>query len=841
MQKHIQHIEDILRISIFFGFLLLVVGCWLLVAPAALAQTSYSIPTLGVTDLKGPEDLAKLILQYAVMFVGVAGLAAFIWGGVRYLTAAGNPSQAQDAKDRLIHALLGLLVVGFAGITLRLINPDFYTFGDVGTPSVGFITSTNFAGAPPGGYLSCREQAAGVYACGVGTKDSCGEDEQCVPCIGRIEGQVCTPRPTEEEPFELLSCVPDLPCLGGPGTCPSNFPCSDITGGRQSDWTVVSDTACQDPQRPVECIDETAFDAATHACCALETQGIPAAGTPPDSLQITCSASPNPAQANREEGVSFGIKGNGSGFYDCKWTGAFEAVGCNPNFLIPLPGVYTETVEVIDRGYSQKAVATCSANVVNYPLSITNTRTERSGISGVRFCPDDPWRIDGSFANRNEPVFIKVWKDGELVQDWLFLEKGIPDPLNNGEVPAYTDDGGNWSPSGAFKPYLIASWQIQTAVRGVESAILQFEIKPCMRITNQATGQVQNTIEFNPAFQPFCVEDPWRLDVIGPTSTDVWGIRKMNGQVFTDWENWSPPQTDPETGYWLTTDPGFFNRCLIGDWVEQVYMYDADDVQRFSDELKFSIKPCLDVSCDDLTVNYRANRPPSTVTNPYAITGHVDGDADLADPHGFSAVPPELHVCQWNIASLVQGPRAENEPPSDLCAQTDPISDNAISAGTHTVRLQARDEMPVSCASFPVVADVPEWTEATCALTVCAADEVACGSACETPVCYQWNPDGSPASDSACADEFSCTFDYCDNGFTCGASCSNPLRPGWNFCDGSTCCNTGAGNICCGSSCQVPADCSSCIPGVCEAASCDPCGGCNISPIPNCTPSPAAS
>src|SRR3989344_2676017 len=54
-------------------------------APTALAETTFSLPSLGVTDLKGPQDLVKLIFQYAMLFVGIAGLMAFMYGGVRYL------------------------------------------------------------------------------------------------------------------------------------------------------------------------------------------------------------------------------------------------------------------------------------------------------------------------------------------------------------------------------------------------------------------------------------------------------------------------------------------------------------------------------------------------------------------------------------------------------------------------------------------------------------------------------------------------------------------------------------------------------------------------------------
>src|SRR5207247_8337152 len=55
---------------------------------------------LGTVQATTPATLIKLIYELALAIVALAGFAAFLFAGVQYVTAAGNPSRAEDAKDR---------------------------------------------------------------------------------------------------------------------------------------------------------------------------------------------------------------------------------------------------------------------------------------------------------------------------------------------------------------------------------------------------------------------------------------------------------------------------------------------------------------------------------------------------------------------------------------------------------------------------------------------------------------------------------------------------------------------------------------------------------------------
>src|SRR3989338_775832 len=68
----------------------------------------------GAPNINANPRLVDLVAWAYVTIVGISGLAAFVmivWGGVQWMTSAGNPQQTGDAKDRIQKALLGLFLV----------------------------------------------------------------------------------------------------------------------------------------------------------------------------------------------------------------------------------------------------------------------------------------------------------------------------------------------------------------------------------------------------------------------------------------------------------------------------------------------------------------------------------------------------------------------------------------------------------------------------------------------------------------------------------------------------------------------------------------------------------
>jgi len=69
-------------------------------------------------------QLIRYIYLFSIGIVGITALLAIIIGAINYVTSAGNPSKAQDAKDRIYSAIIGVILLLASVMILRTINPD---------------------------------------------------------------------------------------------------------------------------------------------------------------------------------------------------------------------------------------------------------------------------------------------------------------------------------------------------------------------------------------------------------------------------------------------------------------------------------------------------------------------------------------------------------------------------------------------------------------------------------------------------------------------------------------------------------------------------------------------
>ncbi|MBI4138159.1 MAG: hypothetical protein HY482_01010 [Candidatus Wildermuthbacteria bacterium] len=116
--------------------LLLVFVLLPITASALELELNLDYPKFGGVDIsqESSQNLPGLVSWVYVTIVGISGLAAFamiIWGGVQWMTSAGNPSKTGDAKDKIQKALLGLLIVLSSYVVLSFINPDLTTLRDI--------------------------------------------------------------------------------------------------------------------------------------------------------------------------------------------------------------------------------------------------------------------------------------------------------------------------------------------------------------------------------------------------------------------------------------------------------------------------------------------------------------------------------------------------------------------------------------------------------------------------------------------------------------------------------------------------------------------------------------
>ena len=61
-------------------------------------------------------DTIVRVVQYVLGFVGIILFVMIIYGGILYMTAAGNEEQAKKAKSVLTYAIIGIIIVAFSFI-----------------------------------------------------------------------------------------------------------------------------------------------------------------------------------------------------------------------------------------------------------------------------------------------------------------------------------------------------------------------------------------------------------------------------------------------------------------------------------------------------------------------------------------------------------------------------------------------------------------------------------------------------------------------------------------------------------------------------------------------------
>lgn len=88
-------------------------------------------PTLGGINIsESDQALNQLIAWFYYFAIATSGFFAFfglVVGGFRWLASAGNPSAIAEAKDQIIAAILGLVLILASYVLLNIVNPQLTT------------------------------------------------------------------------------------------------------------------------------------------------------------------------------------------------------------------------------------------------------------------------------------------------------------------------------------------------------------------------------------------------------------------------------------------------------------------------------------------------------------------------------------------------------------------------------------------------------------------------------------------------------------------------------------------------------------------------------------------
>lgn len=90
-------------------------------AKSASSETSGDC---GASDAEGTtkiREASKKVVNIFSLIVGIAAVIMIIFGGFRYITSGGDSGKVGNAKNSLIYAIVGLVVVALAQVIVRFV------------------------------------------------------------------------------------------------------------------------------------------------------------------------------------------------------------------------------------------------------------------------------------------------------------------------------------------------------------------------------------------------------------------------------------------------------------------------------------------------------------------------------------------------------------------------------------------------------------------------------------------------------------------------------------------------------------------------------------------------
>ncbi|MEX2055202.1 MAG: hypothetical protein WD972_03380 [Candidatus Andersenbacteria bacterium] len=98
-----------------------------LLVPTLAAAQGLNKPVTGIQGVAqgvGPQGVINAIvnvLNMLLMFVALLAAIYLIYGGVKYITSAGDAGKADEAKSTILYALLGLIVIGLSAVLVNFV------------------------------------------------------------------------------------------------------------------------------------------------------------------------------------------------------------------------------------------------------------------------------------------------------------------------------------------------------------------------------------------------------------------------------------------------------------------------------------------------------------------------------------------------------------------------------------------------------------------------------------------------------------------------------------------------------------------------------------------------
>lgn len=84
--------------------------------------------TAGIKDTTAtPQAVVGRVLQQGISLVGIIFFALILWAGFLWMTSAGNEQRVDEAKNILLAAVIGLIIVAAAYAITRFVGSTLLT------------------------------------------------------------------------------------------------------------------------------------------------------------------------------------------------------------------------------------------------------------------------------------------------------------------------------------------------------------------------------------------------------------------------------------------------------------------------------------------------------------------------------------------------------------------------------------------------------------------------------------------------------------------------------------------------------------------------------------------
>ncbi len=71
--------------------------------------------------LVGPDGILLKAAEFISILAGIAAVIMIIIAGLQFVTSSGDPAKTQSAKNMIIYALIGLVVIALAGSAISFV------------------------------------------------------------------------------------------------------------------------------------------------------------------------------------------------------------------------------------------------------------------------------------------------------------------------------------------------------------------------------------------------------------------------------------------------------------------------------------------------------------------------------------------------------------------------------------------------------------------------------------------------------------------------------------------------------------------------------------------------